>query len=240
MRRTDDDETIKKRSGWVIPLAVFLVTFLLSAGFLLFYLAPSGPALFDKQVNPTARSEMVTLRLAGRTFYIPANYLLYAGTRQGGDRKDIAIFALLPNLTGWSNWDAEAFASNSADSKVVYLTIKADKLGLSEEQKLARVYKDYLEPGSGHPGPAGLTQYSFREDTGYRSEDLYVGQGAKGPIVMRCVKPLREVPNPSCLRETVLFPGISLSYRFKRTHLGDWQEIAAKVDRLITSFEKSR
>ena len=34
-RTTDDDETIRKRSGWLIPLGVFLVTFILSALFLL-------------------------------------------------------------------------------------------------------------------------------------------------------------------------------------------------------------
>ena len=52
-RITDDDETIRKRSGWLIPLAVFLVTFALSALFLLIYLAPSAPSLFQEQVSPT-------------------------------------------------------------------------------------------------------------------------------------------------------------------------------------------
>ena len=239
MRRTaDDDETIRKRSGWVIPLSVFLVTFSLSAMFLLLYLAPLAPNLFEKQISPTSRGDVIALSLGGRPFHIPANYLLYAASRQGGERKEIALFALLPGFTGWSNWDADAFVSNAADSRVVYLTLRQDRLGLSEADKFKRVYLDYTTDRSGQPGEYGLTHFAFRQDTGYRSEDLFVGDGPKGPIVMRCVRVSHEVPSPSCLREVLLVRGVSLSYRFKRAHLDEWRSIAAKVDGLIAGFAK--
>jgi len=239
MRRTaDDDETIRKRSGWVIPLSVFLVTFCLSAVFLLYYLAPSGPSLFEKQASPTSRGDLVDVRVGGQTFRIPANYLPYAAARQGGTHKEVALFALLPELSGWSNWDAEAFASNAPDARVVYLTIRQDRTGLAEDAKLARVYGDYLRDKQGRPASYGLTEYAFRDDTGYRNEDLFVGSGSKGPVVMRCVKPSPEVPSPACLRETLPAKGIALSYRFKRAHLGEWRAVADKVDKLIAGFEK--
>lgn len=237
MRRTaDDDETIRKRSGWVIPLTVFIVTLGLSAAFLALYLAPSGPGLFGKQISPTSRSDVVALSVNGRPFRIPANYLPYVVARQGGAQKEIEIFALLPGLSGWSNWDAEAFTSNAADSKVVYLTLHQDRVGLSEAEKLSRVYLDYLQDRQGRPGPFGLRQYRFREDTGYRNEDLFVGTGEKGPVVMRCVRTSHEVPSPSCLREILIARGVALSYRFKREHLSQWREIAVKVDKLMTGF----
>lgn len=237
MRRTaDDDETIRKRSGWVIPLTVFIVTLGLSAIFLALYLAPSGPGLFGKQISPTSRSDIISLSVGGRPFRIPANYLLYADARQGGMQKETELFALLPGLTGWSNWNAEAFASNAADSKVVYLTIHLDRASMSEADKLSRVYLDYVLERQGQPGPFGLRQYRFREDTGYRNEDLFVGTSEKGPVVMRCVQASREVSSPSCLRESLIAPGVALSYRFKREQLPQWREIAAKVDKLMASF----
>lgn len=239
MRRTaDDDETIRKRSGWVIPLSVFLVTFSLSAVFLLLYLAPLAPNLFEKQVAPTSRSDVIALSVGGKPFFIPANYLLYAATRQGGERKEIAMAALLPGFTGWSNWDADAFTSNAADSRVIYLALRQDRLGLSEADKLKRVYLDYTTDRSGQAGAFGLTHFGFRDDTGYRSEDLFVGDSPNGPIVMRCVRPSHEVPSPSCLRELLVGRGVSLSYRFKRAHLEEWRNIAAKVDSLIAGFAK--
>lgn len=239
MRRTaDDDETIRKRSSWVIPLGIFLVTFSLSAVFLLLYLAPSAPSLFEKQVAPTSRGDIIALGIGGKPLHIPANYLLYAPTRQGGAQKEIAMFALLPGLTGWSNWDSDSFASNAADSRVIYLTLRQDRLGLSEADKFRRIYLDYTTDKTGQPGDYGLTRFGFRPDTGYRSEDLFVGTDDKGLVVMRCVRLSREVPSPSCLREILVTPGVALSYRFKRAHLGEWKSIASKTDSLLASFAK--
>ncbi len=237
-RSTDDDEIVRKRSGWWIPLGVFMVTFILSAMFLLLYLAPSAPSLFEEQISPTSRSDIIALKVNGHLFRIPANYLLYASARQGGDRHEIAMFALLPELTGWSNWDASKFASNAPDSRVIYITIHRERLRLTEADKLRRVYLDYVVDRKGTEGPFGLHQYTFRADSGYHDEDLYVGEGKHGPVVLRCVRLTRDVPSPSCLREILLDKGVSLTYRFKRSHHSDWREIAANVNRLIKSFQK--
>jgi hypothetical protein len=234
-RTADDDETIRKRSGWIIPLGILLVTVGLSAAFLIYYLAPVNPTLFGKQINPTSRSDLVRLSLGGMHFQIPANYLIYAADRQGGVKKEIQMFALLPDLTGWSNWDADAFSSNSTDSRVVYLNLHQDRSGLSEEEKLNRVYRDYLSD-QGTPAQFGLTVYGFREDTGYRGEELLAGKIGQALVLMRCVRASKQVPNPSCLREIFLTKGVSLSYRFKRSHLQEWQAIALKIDQRIKSF----
>jgi len=236
--RLNDDETVRRRSGWLIPLSVFGVTFLLSAAFLLYYLAPRGDSLFSEQTAPTSRGDVVTLRVGGRPFRIPANYLIYESARSGGERSEVALFALLPDLDGWSNWAGDAFASNAVDSRVVYLTIHKDKLGVKEADRLSRVYLDYVTDRRGRAGPYGLTLYEFRQDTGYRGDELYVGQTETGPVVMRCVTLSESVPNPSCLREMLLAPGVGLTLRFKRYYLQDWQDIAAKTDRLIASFRE--
>ena len=232
--RYDDDETVRRRSGWLIPLIVFALTAALSAGLMLYYLRP--PSLGAEPTVPTSRSDTVAVSVSGRPFNIPANYLMYDSTRTGGEKPEIAIFALLPDLSGWSNWAADEFTSNAPDSRVVYLTLHQDRLGLKETDKLARVYQDYFADRRGFAGPYGLHQYAFRTDTGYRAEDLFVGQSPAGPVVLRCVKQSDAVPSPSCLRETLVAPGVALSLRFKRAHLEDWQDITAKTDKLIAGF----
>ncbi len=237
MGRLNDDETVRRRSGWLIPLSVFGVTFVLSGVLLLFYLAPRGNTLFHEQAEPSSRSDLVALTVGGVALRIPANYLMYDSARTGGVRNDVALFALLPDLSGWSNWAADAFASNAEDSDVVYLTIKA-KPSLSEADKLKRVWPDYLVDRLGSDGPFGLHHYAFRQDTGYRSEELFVGATTSGPVVLRCVKQSPQVPSPSCLRETQLTRGVTLSVRFKRVHLDAWRDITAKIDKLVASFRK--
>ena len=239
MGRYNDDETVRRRSGWLIPLIVFGLTFALSGAFLIYYLAPSRESFSHEQVAPTSRNDVVALSLGGKAFRIPANYLIYNSARSGGARDEIAIFALLPDLSGWSNWAANAFTDNAADSDVVYLTLKA-KPSLSEADKLKRVWPDYIVDHNGSAGPYGLRQYAFRADSGYHNEDLFVGETEAGPVVLRCVRLTPEVPSPNCLREKPLAPGVLLSLRFKRAHLEAWREIAAKSDKLIASFSAKR
>ena len=96
MTYSDTDGTIRRRSGWLIPLGVFLVTAVLSALLLLFYLAPAPTNFLEEQVSPTARADLIALRVHGLKLWIPANYLQFDSARQGGAQKDVALFALLP------------------------------------------------------------------------------------------------------------------------------------------------
>jgi hypothetical protein len=237
--RLNDDETVRRRSGWLIPLCIFGVTFVLSAVLLVYYLAPRGDALFNEQATPVSRNDIVTLSVGGKPFHIPANYLIYESARRGGEHPKIVFFALLPDLDGWSNWAADSFESDAPDSRVVYYTLHTDRQGLKETDRLARVLLDYVVDRHGRPGPFGLTQYEFRTDTGYRGDDLLVGQTEAGPVVLRCVKPAPEVPSPNCLREELVAPNLSLSVRFKRSYLENWHDIAVRTDKLIAKFREA-
>src|SRR5258708_2022331 len=96
MSYSDTDGTIRKRFGWVIPLGVFLVTFVLSCLILLYYLAPTAPSFLEEQVSPTQRTELIALRVHGLKLWIPSNYLQYESSRRDGARHDVSLFALLP------------------------------------------------------------------------------------------------------------------------------------------------
>ncbi len=238
MTYSDTDGTIRKRSGWLIPLGVFLVTAALSALVLLYYLAPTAPNFLEEQVAPTSRGDLIALRVHDLKLWIPANYLQFESARQGGTRKDLALFAILPDMAGWSNWEASNFSANSPDSPVVFLLIREEQLNLTEADRLSRIYTAYLSNPQGTPGPFGLTQYAFREDSGYRNQDLFVGQTPQGLEVLRCDRLSPDVPSPSCLRDMPIAHAVALSYRFKREHLARWQDIGQGVARLIAAFEK--
>jgi hypothetical protein len=239
MSRTDEaDGTIRKHSGWLIPLAALVVLFVLSVFFLLYYLVPTPPPLFSEQVSPTSDIDPIAVRVGGLKLWVPANYTKFATARKGGPRREIALFALMPDLAGWSNWNASTFAEDGPTSRVVHMTIRADAINLSEADRLKRVYSTYFSRAKGAPAPFDLTRYTFREDSGYRAEDLYVGENNGAAVVMRCVRAAPDVPNPSCLRDMRVVSGVALSYRFKRQKLNHWREIAVGVDKLMADFEK--
>lgn len=238
MIQTADDagEQIQKRSGWLLPLTVFVVTAALSAVVLYYYVGPR-PASFTRDIpSPTVDTHPARLTVSGVAFTIPANYIVYRSAQRGGDYNAVSLFALLPDFRGYSAADAQRFVSNAPDSGAIFMLVRADKLNLTESERLKRIYMGYVTDPMGTAGPYGLTQYSFRGDSGYRGEDLFVGQTPRGPAVFRCVQFSADVPSPSCLRETPLTQGIALSYRFKRAQLAKWREISTGTEALVRSF----
>jgi hypothetical protein len=239
MARTppNSEEDVRQHSGWLIPLVVFVVTAGLSALFLLFYLAPDPSAFIQQHTAPTTMTTPVALSVNGLKFKVPANYIMYREARSGGRRKDLALFTVLPDFRGYSHADAAAFTDHSADSPIIYILIRDEHLNLPESERFKRIYLAYAADPKGKPGPFGLTQYRFRNDSGYRDEDLFVGHDAGHLVVMRCWRFAADMPNPNCLRDRRLSQGVAMTYRFKRSHLGQWRVIAEGVSGLLSRFE---
>jgi len=226
----------RERSGWLIPLAVFLVTAVLTGLVLLYYLSPTPSELIEEQAAPTDSTTPVALNVGSRHFHIPANYIPYASARKGGALTELKLQALLPDLQGYSTGDAQEFNSDAADSRVVKLRIRAEPTTLPESDRLNRVYLPQVANRDGAAGSDGLTHYTFRPDTGYRNKDLFLGQTDKGPMALLCEQPAEDVVAPICRRDMLLAPGVALNYFFKRTHLANWREIDTGVRALIASF----
>jgi hypothetical protein len=234
--RGDYDRTVRERSGWLVPLAVFVLTAVLSALILGSYFLPSPSTFIEDHPSPTSRADPVRLVVGGLALVVPANYLLYANTRRGGERNVVELYAEYPEFQGYSDQQAQAFAGNAAESPVVYILVRQDRFNIGEAERLKRIYLSYVTRTAAASAPFGLSEYEFRNDSGYRNEDLFVGNTTAGLVVMRCVRFSRDVTNPSCLRDEQLANGVALSYRFKRSHLADWREIAKGVENLMHAF----
>lgn len=228
----------RQRSVWLIPLGVFVVTAALSALVLAYYFAPTAPELVTEQASPTEDSHRVALGVGSMGFRIPANYMLFASDRKGGKRTNVRMAAFLPDLRGYSASDSQALAGNRADSEVMYLSLREERFNVSEKERLERIYLPQVVSREGAPGPFGLKQYAFKPSTGYRDDDLLVGDSDARPVALRCTRPSQVAPSPNCLRETLLGPGVTLVYRFKRAHLEQWRDIDKNVRELINSFTR--
>jgi hypothetical protein len=226
----------KQRSGWLIPLAVFFVTACLSALMLAYYVTPGPPGLGQEQPAPTDATRMIALSVGPARFRIPANYILLASARRGGAVNELALIAMLPDLQGYTLGAAPDLTANAPDSHAVHVMLKSGQRLLPEKERIDRIYMAQVENAQGRPGPYGLRQYAFRADSGYHDQDLFVAATNEGPILFLCTKLAPDVASPNCLRDLPLADGVSLSYRFKRAHLGEWRKIDPGVRARIVEF----
>ena len=228
---------IHQHSGWLIPLGLVLVILALCGAFLLYDLRP-GTGLFRNNA-PTADARTVSVAVRGVHFHVPGNYLESRATRRGGDLDVMGLSALLPDMRGYSTADAGLFLSNAPDSPVVHLVLRGDTNGLSAADRLSRIYMPYIADPKGTADQFGLTRYTFRPDTGYERDDLYVGNSGPEQLLLLCERPAQDLSSPNCLAiDRPVAPGVNLSYRFKLAQLSRWRDIAGGVDRLVAGFMK--
>jgi len=108
----------------------------------------------------------------------------------------------------------------------IFLSISAHHDTLAPDTRVRTIYPRYLEQTS-PPAQDGLTVRAFRDGTPYGNEDLFL---AKSPnLNARCT---RDAATPGmCLSERRI-EGADLTFRFPRSWLAQWRDVANAMDRL--------
>jgi hypothetical protein len=235
--KTHPDGKIKEHSGWLVPLAMVLVTAGLGGLVFAYYFVPVSPGLGVELPSPTDSPLRISLSLGDAKLRVPANYLPLASTRDGGAAGEINLAAALPDFAGFSLGVAGAYSANAPDSPVVHMSLRAGVTIIAEQERFRRIYAPQLENENGSEGPAGLRELKFRAASGYRGQVLFFGNGENGAVTILCEEPGPDTPSPNCFRVYPLPDGLALNYRFKRAHLAGWAQIDRNVRALIASFE---
>lgn len=112
----------------------------------------------------------------------------------------------------------------------IFLSIAAHHDALSPELRVRTIYPRYLVDTPTQL-ESGLTMRAFRDGTPYGGEDLF--SAASPQLDARCMRD-GETPG-TCLSERRI-GGADLTFRFPRSWLAQWQDVAAAMDRLTTEL----
>jgi hypothetical protein len=112
----------------------------------------------------------------------------------------------------------------------IFLSIAAHHDTMAPDSRVRTIYPRYLEQAS-TPGQDGLAVRAFRDGTPYSNEDLF---SASAPnLNARCT---RDAATPGmCLSERRI-DGADLTFRFPRSWLAQWRDVANAMDRLTTQL----
>ena len=116
----------------------------------------------------------------------------------------------------------------------IFLSIAAHHDSLAPDIRARTIFPRYLDSAT-TVGDDGLTMRAFREATPYSGEDLF---SASAPnMVARCT---REAATPGmCLSERRI-EGADLTFRFPRSWLAQWREVADAMDRLTLQLHSPK
>jgi hypothetical protein len=116
----------------------------------------------------------------------------------------------------------------------IFLSISAHHDALGPETRLQTIYPRYLER-TATSDQDGLTMRAFRDGSPYSNEDLFL---ANAPALdARCT---RDTATPGmCLSERRI-DGADLTFRFPRSWLAQWHDVANAMDRLTAELHGPR
>lgn len=231
-------DVVHQRPAWILPVLVALAVAAFSGLFLYYYFGPTPEEILGRSPRASAATRRVEAIVGGTRFLIPENFTRYPSQRNGGTESEIAMHALLPDFDPWSPDLQTEFEDNSPNANVIFFTLEESKSILPAAQRLKDIYARYFTTNKPEASVDGLEKFTFREDSGYRDQDLFVGKDHFNRIILlTCEHETQLIHSPNCSRTLLLTRNLSLTYRYKRSHLNEWQRIDELITRKVASFE---
>ncbi|ULK98911.1 hypothetical protein [Bradyrhizobium sp. I71] len=181
--------------------------------------------------------DKLPVSIGGTLFNLPTAAIRMKIQRHSGPQERIDLDFLYPSLEppgAPKHVTSETVEAAVQSIDRIFLSIAAHHDALSPEQRTATIYPRYLDQAAVMPAD-GLTMRTFRTDTPYGSEDLY--SAANPALAARCT---RDAATPGmCLSERRV-GGADLTFRFPRSWLSQWRDVADAMDRLTEQLRGPR
>ena len=184
--------------------------------------------------DPASGPARLPVSIGATLFNVPTSAVRMKIQRHSGPQERVDLSFLFPSLEA-----PEAPKHVSADTveeKVqpidrIFLSIAAHHDTLAPETRVRTIYPRYLEQAS-TPVDDGMSMRAFRDGSPYSNEDLFFA-GAPA-LSARCT---RDGVTPGmCLSERRV-NGADLTFRFPRSWLGQWRDVANAMDRLTVQLQ---
>ena len=175
------------------------------------------------------------LSIGGTLFNVPTTAIRMKIQRHSGPQERVDLNFTFPALEAPDVPKHVSAESVEAVQPIdrIFLSIAAHHDTLAPNARLRTIYPRYLDQAS-TPVQDGLAMRAFRDGTPYGNEDLFFSSTSN--LNARCT---RDAATPGmCLSERRI-EGADLTFRFPRSWLAQWRDVANAMDRLTVQLHGS-
>jgi hypothetical protein len=221
----------RRHRGHLVPIVLGCIIAAAAIALVAYLLWPTWEP--DKSSDP----ERLPVSIGATLFNVPTRAVRRQVQRHSGPQERVDLSFAWPSLdAAGTPKHASVETLDNAVQPIdrIFLSIAAHHDTLAPDMRVRTIYPRYLEKASS-PGQDGLTLRAFRDGTPYGNEDLFL---ANSPVmVARCT---RDAATPGmCLSERRI-DGADLTFRFPRSWLAQWRDVAGAMDRLAAQLRGSR
>src|SRR4030088_1870061 len=170
-------------------------------------------------------------------FNVPTTAIRMKIQRHSGPQERVDLSFAFPSLEppdAPKHVSADSLEETMQPIDRIFLSIAAHHDTLAPDTRVRTIYPRYLESAL-TPGDDGLTMRAFRDGSPYSNEDLFFATTPN--LSARCT---RDAATPGmCLSERRI-DGADLTFRFPRSWLAQWRDVADAMDRLTVQLHGPR
>lgn len=221
----------RAKKSHAVPIAITAVIGAVAIGVVAFLLWPTWDT--HKASDPSH----LPMSIGDTAFNVPTNAVRVKLQKRTGPQERVDLNFLYPSLEPPAA--KRAISAENADDPLpaidrLFLSIAAHRNALAPDERMRTIYPRYLDQGA-PTVTNGLSMRAFRDNTPYANEDLFYSSSPA--IVARCS---RDASTPGmCLSERRI-DGADLTFRFPRSWLGQWREVAGAMDQVVARMRKPR
>jgi hypothetical protein len=227
-------DTRRNPRGHLIPI---IVSGLIAAGAIALVAYLLWPTWGPEAASDPGR---LPVSIGASIFNVPPGAVRMKIQRHSGPQERVDLSFSFPSLEAPDAPEAPRHVSaDIAEDAIqpidrIFLSIAAHHDALAPEIRVRTIYPRYLEQAAPSVQD-GLTARAFREGSPYSGEDLFL---ANAPALSaRCT---RDAKTPGmCLSERRV-EGADLTFRFPRSWLAHWRDVADAMDRLTVQLHGPR
>ncbi|MBI5264436.1 MAG: hypothetical protein HY852_21785 [Bradyrhizobium sp.] len=177
--------------------------------------------------------DRLPVSVGGTLFNVPTASIRMKIQRHSGPQERVDLSFVYPSLEAPAapkHVTAETVDQAMQPIDRIFLSIAAHRDSLAPDVRARTIYPRYLGQAA-NSAEDGLTVRTFRSDSPYGSEDLVAANDPA--LTARCT---RDAATPgTCLSERRI-DGADLTFRFPRSWLAQWREVAGAMDRLTAQL----
>src|SRR5215475_15034186 len=221
-----------RSKGHALPIALAVVTAAGAISLVAYLLWPTWATGASSSIP-----DRLPISVGGTLFNVPTAAVRMKIQRHSGPQERIDLNFSFPSLE--PPQPQKHVSADEVDEKAqpidrIFLSIAAHHDTLAPDMRVRTIYPRYLEQGSA-PGDDGLTVRAFRDGSPYGGEDLFLANAPA--FTARCT---RDAATPGmCLSERRI-EGADLIFRFPRTWLARWRDVALSMERLTAQLHGAR
>ena len=169
-----------------------------------------------------------------------ANQIRYPEQRRGGIANRLDLYALWPDMEGFTEATRAAFNNTAPGKKLLFLSFEPRTLSRDMSGRLDPIYRKMIS-GDGQALSNGLFRYKLPESAGFIDEYLLVGAVSAGKMfVARCLGDENAGSIlASCDRDIHVGDDLVMMTRFPSSLLADWKLLDASLDKFAGTIVKT-